>query len=50
MGYFDLSALLPLRVRLGHLSWNNLGGSATWRSIEHAGLGGSDESEEVSSE
>jgi hypothetical protein len=27
-----------------------LGGSATWRSIEHAGLGGSDESEEVSSE
>ena len=29
MGYFDLSALLPLRVRLGHLSWNNSGGSAT---------------------
>jgi hypothetical protein len=21
--------LLPLRVRLGHLSWNNSGGSAT---------------------
>jgi hypothetical protein len=27
-GYFYLSVLLPLRVRLGHLSWNNLGGSA----------------------
>jgi hypothetical protein len=29
MGYSDLCVLLPLRVRLGHLSWNNLGGSAT---------------------
>jgi hypothetical protein len=29
MGYSDLSVLLPLRVRLGHLSWNNSGGSAT---------------------
>jgi hypothetical protein len=28
-GYSCLSALLPLRVRLGHLSWNNSGGSAT---------------------
>jgi hypothetical protein len=28
-GYSDLSVMLPLRVRLGHLSWNNLGGSAT---------------------
>jgi hypothetical protein len=26
--YSDLSVLLPLRVRLGHLSWNNWGGSA----------------------
>jgi transposase InsO family protein len=26
--YFCLSVLLPLRVRLGHLSWNNSGGSA----------------------
>jgi hypothetical protein len=25
--YSGLSVLLPLRVRLGHLSWNNLGGS-----------------------
>jgi hypothetical protein len=24
-GYFCLSVLLPLRVRLGHLSWNNFG-------------------------
>jgi hypothetical protein len=29
MGYSYLSVLLPLRVRLGHLSWNNSGGSAT---------------------
>jgi hypothetical protein len=35
MGYSDLSVLLPLGVRLGHLSWNNLGGSA----IALAGLG-----------
>jgi hypothetical protein len=28
-GYFCLSVLLPLRARLGHLSWNNLDGSAT---------------------
>jgi hypothetical protein len=28
-GYSDLSVLLPLRVRLRHLSWNNSGGSAT---------------------
>jgi hypothetical protein len=28
-GYSDLSVLLPLRVRLGHLNWNNSGGSAT---------------------
>jgi hypothetical protein len=27
--YSCLSVLLPLRARLGHLSWNNLGGSAT---------------------
>jgi hypothetical protein len=27
-GYSGLSVLLPLRVRLGHLSWNNSGGSA----------------------
>jgi hypothetical protein len=27
--YSCLSALLPLRVQLGHLSWNNSGGSAT---------------------
>jgi hypothetical protein len=27
--YSCLSVLLPLRVRRGHLSWNNLGGSAT---------------------
>jgi hypothetical protein len=26
-GYSDLSVSLPLRVQLGHLSWNNLGGS-----------------------
>jgi hypothetical protein len=29
MGYSSLSVLLPLRVRLGHLSWNNLRGSTT---------------------
>jgi hypothetical protein len=29
-GYSYLSVLLPLRVRLGHLSWNNSGGSATF--------------------
>jgi hypothetical protein len=28
-GYSCLSVLLSLRVRLGQLSWNNLGGSAT---------------------
>jgi hypothetical protein len=28
-GYSGLSVLLPFRVRLGHLSWNNSGGSAT---------------------
>jgi hypothetical protein len=28
-GYSCLSVLLPLRVRLGHLSYNNSGGSAT---------------------
>jgi hypothetical protein len=28
-GYSCLSVLLPLRVQLGHLSWNNSGGSAT---------------------
>jgi hypothetical protein len=28
MGYSCLSVFLPLRVRLGHLSWNNSGGSA----------------------
>ena len=28
-GYSCLSVLLPLRVRLGHLSWNNSGGSTT---------------------
>jgi hypothetical protein len=27
-GYSCLSVLLPLRMRLGHLSWNNSGGSA----------------------
>jgi hypothetical protein len=27
--YSCLSVLLPLRVRLGHLSWNNSGGSTT---------------------
>jgi hypothetical protein len=34
MGYSDLSVLLPLRVRLGHLSWNNSGGSATYPEYE----------------
>jgi hypothetical protein len=29
-GYSCLSVLLPLRVRLGHLSWNNSGYSATY--------------------
>jgi hypothetical protein len=29
MGYSGLSVLLPLRLRLGHLSWNNSGGFAT---------------------
>jgi hypothetical protein len=32
--YSCLSVLLPLRVRLGHLSWNNSGGSATWLTIK----------------
>jgi hypothetical protein len=27
--------LLPLRVRLGHLSWNNSGGSATRFSVKN---------------
>jgi hypothetical protein len=26
--------LLPLRVRLGHLSWNNSGGSATLNILD----------------
>jgi hypothetical protein len=29
MVFSGLIVLLPLRVRLGHLSWNNSGGSAT---------------------
>jgi hypothetical protein len=33
-GYSCLSVLLPLRVRLGHLSWNNSGGSATARVLK----------------
>jgi hypothetical protein len=28
-GYSGISVLLPLRVRLGHLCWNNSDGSAT---------------------
>ena len=40
MGYSDLSVSLPLRVRLGHLSWNNSGGSAT------AGIGANTNIEE----
>jgi hypothetical protein len=39
-GYSCLSVLLPLRERLGHLSWNNLGGSAT------AGIGACTTTEE----
>jgi hypothetical protein len=31
--YSGLSVLLPLRVRLGHLSWNNSGDSATSLSL-----------------
>jgi hypothetical protein len=38
--YSCLSVLLPLRVRLGHLSWNNSGGSAT------AGIGANTTTEE----
>jgi hypothetical protein len=38
--YSCLSALLPLRVRLEHLSWNNSGGSAT------AGIGANTNTEE----
>jgi hypothetical protein len=38
-GYSCLSVLLPLRVRLGHLSWNNSGGSAT-ASAKVGGTGG----------
>jgi hypothetical protein len=39
-GYSCLSVLLPLRVRLGHLSWNNSGGSTTFggaggKSLKH---------------
>jgi hypothetical protein len=34
-GYSCLSVLLPLRVRLGHLSWNNSGGSATLMFFDH---------------
>jgi hypothetical protein len=33
-GYSCLSVLLPLRMRLGHLSWNNSGGSATLGGFE----------------
>jgi hypothetical protein len=36
-GYSCLSVLLPLRVRLGHLSWNNLGGSATLGTLQIGG-------------
>jgi hypothetical protein len=32
-GYSCLSVLLPLRVTLGHLSWNNSGGSATHKLL-----------------
>jgi hypothetical protein len=32
-GYSCLSVLLPLRVRLGHLRWNNSGGSTTNTAI-----------------
>jgi hypothetical protein len=32
-GYSCLSVLLPLRVRLGHLSWNNSGDSATGNAL-----------------
>jgi hypothetical protein len=32
--YSDLSVLLPLRVRLGHLSWNNSSSSATYSTSE----------------
>jgi hypothetical protein len=35
-GYSYLSVLLPLRVRHGHLSWNNSGGSATATSTNHS--------------
>jgi hypothetical protein len=34
-GYSCLSVLLPLRVRLGHLSWNNSAGSATYAILLH---------------
>jgi hypothetical protein len=37
-GYSDLIVLLPLRVRLGHLNWNNPGGSATNFKVEPVGL------------
>jgi hypothetical protein len=33
-GHSCLSVLLPLRARLGHLSWNNSGGSATISDTE----------------
>jgi hypothetical protein len=33
-GYSCLSVLLPLWVRLGHLSWNNSGGSATVLKVD----------------
>jgi hypothetical protein len=36
MGYSYLSVLLPLKVRLGHLSWNNLGGFATMHMGQHS--------------
>jgi hypothetical protein len=36
-GYSCLSVLLPLRVRLGHLRWNNSGGSAI-ESFEDSSL------------
>jgi hypothetical protein len=35
-GYSCLSVLLPLRMRLGHLSWNNSDGSATTSGCSRA--------------
>jgi hypothetical protein len=34
-GYSGLCVLLPLQVRLGHLSWNISGGSATPLTVVH---------------